>query len=113
MISQKNLLKAIEDCENSLNSFQGYEKLSALYTVYDHLYGELITYEDIHVKTETVIEADESNEFFQSINGKKANEVWKIMSELMESVKLIQPRLYEAVMKKPSLIMGRFFLLLS
>lgn len=47
-----------------------------------------------------VIDSHESSEFLQSINGKKAVDVWKIMSELMESVKLIQPRLYDAVMRK-------------
>ena len=37
-----------------------------------------------------------------TVNGKNAVKIWNIMSELMESVKLIQPKLYNAVMRKIS-----------
>lgn len=100
VISQRELLKAIEECEKNVNSFQGCEKLSALYTVYDHLYGQPIEYANIHTETESIIEVNGDNEFLKAVNGKEAGKMWEIMSELMESVKLIQPRLYEAVMQK-------------
>ncbi len=100
MISQRELLKAIEECEKNVNSFQGCEKLSALYTVYDHLYGQPVEYTNIHTETETIIETDGDNDFLKAINGKSAVKIWNIVSELMESVKLIQPRLYDAVMQK-------------
>lgn len=100
MISERELRKAIEEHEKSVNSLQGCENLSALYTVYDHLYGRPVEYANIHTETETIIEADGDSEFLQSVNGKDAGKMWKIMSELMESVKLIQPHLYDAVMRK-------------
>lgn len=100
MISQKELLKAIEEHERSVNSLQGCEKLSALYTVYDHLYGQPIEYANIHTETENIIEVSGDNEFLQAVNGKEASKMWEIMSELMESVRLIQPKLYDAVMQK-------------
>lgn len=100
MISQRELLKAIEDLEKNANSLQGFEKLSALYTVYDHLYGQPIEYANIRTETESIIEVNGDNDFLRAINGKEAGKMWGIMSELMESVKLIQPRLYEAVMQK-------------
>lgn len=100
MISEKELLKAIEDCERNLNSLQGCEKLSALYNVYDHLYGAPAMYENVHVTTETVVKTDKDNEFFKAVDGKEAGQIWNIINELMESVKLIQPRLYDATIQK-------------
>lgn len=100
VISEKELRQAIAECEKNIISFQGCEKLAALYTVYDHLYGQPIVYADMHTEPESVIEAKGDNEFFRAIDGKNAEKVWGIMSELMESVKLIQPRLYDAVMQK-------------
>lgn len=100
MISEKELRKAIIEYEETVNSFQGCEKLSALYTIYDHLYGRPIEYANIHTETESIIEVSGDNEFLQAVNGKEAGKMWEIMSELMESVKLIQPRLYDAVMQK-------------
>ncbi len=100
MIPEKELLRAINDCEKNLNSLQGCEKLSALYTVYDHLYGEPVMYENVHVTAETVIKTGKDNEFFKVVDGKEAGKIWDIIDELMESVRLIQPRLYEAVIKK-------------
>lgn len=102
MISQKELLKAIEEHERSVNSLQGCEKLSALYTVYDHLYGQPIEYANIHTETENIIEVSGDNEFLQAVNGKEAEKIWGIMSELMESVRFIKPRLYDVIMQKIS-----------
>lgn len=100
MISEKELLEAIDKCENNVNSFQWCEKLAALYTVYDHLYGQPVEYANIRTEAETVVEVEEDSDFLKAVNGKNAVTVWNIMSELMESVKLIQPRLYDAVMRK-------------
>ncbi len=100
MISEKELLEAIDKCKNNVNSFQWCEKLAALYTVYDHLYGQPVEYANIRTETETIVEVDGDNDFLKAVNGKNAVKIWNIMSELMESVKLIQPRLYDAVMRK-------------
>lgn len=100
MISEKELLEAIDECKNNVNSFQWCEKLAALYTVYDHLYGHSAEAGSTHTEPEVTIEVDGDNEFIKAVNGKKAEDIWNIMSELMESVKLIQPRLYNAVMRK-------------
>ena len=102
MISEKELLEAIDKCKNNVNSFQWCEKLAALYTAYDHLYGQPVEYANIRTETETIVEVDGDNDFLKAVNGKNAVKIWNIMSELMESVKLIQPKLYNAVMRKIS-----------
>ncbi len=70
--------------------------------MYDHLYGKPVEYTNIRTETETIVEVDGDNDFLKTVNGKNAVTVWNIMSELMESVKLIQPKLYDAVMRKIS-----------
>ncbi len=100
MISKNDLLETIAECEKNVNSFQDFEKLAALYTVYDHLYGEPLMYADINTEAETIIETNGNSVFLQTVNGKNSQRIWKIMSELMDSVQLIQPKLYDVVMQK-------------
>ena len=39
-------------------------------------------------------------EFFQLANGMEYDRVWKIIAELMETLQVINPRLYAGVIKK-------------
>ena len=39
-------------------------------------------------------------EFFQLANGMEYDNVWKIIAELMETLQVINPRLYAGVIKK-------------
>ncbi|MCM1328864.1 MAG: hypothetical protein NC253_05420 [Ruminococcus sp.] len=100
MIPKKELLKSIAECEENVNTFQRVEKLAALYIIYEHQYGEKQAYAPIPTETETVVEVNGDSNFQKVVNGKDAGKVWEIMSELMESVQLIQPRLYDAVIRK-------------
>ena len=43
---------------------------------------------------------DSDTEFFQLANGMEYDRVWKIIAELMETLQVINPRLYAGVIKK-------------
>ena len=43
---------------------------------------------------------DEITEFFQLANGMECDKVWKIIAELMETLQVINQRLYAGVIKK-------------
>ena len=49
MISKKELLREIEELENKQPTYQTCEKLSTLYIIYDHLYGEKSNSRDFEV----------------------------------------------------------------
>ena len=40
------------------------------------------------------------SDFLKAVSGKDAGAVWKIMDELMESLHVMQPRTYSAVMRQ-------------
>lgn len=40
------------------------------------------------------------SDFLRAVSGKNSVEVWKIMDELMESMQVLQPRIYDSVMRK-------------
>ena len=98
MLSRRNILQSIEECENNADSFQNCQKLATLFTIYDHLYAEpSVNQETIR---EVVIEDYGDDEFYSLIAGKNADQVWNIMNELMQTLKAINPALYNAVLRK-------------
>ena len=45
--------------------------------------------------------ADYGNtDFYRMINGKKAADVWAVMNELMDTLQVINPKLYDGVMRQ-------------
>lgn len=101
MISRRELLDAISEIENSGNTLRNCEKLSALYSIYDHCFCEDLPYaRSVERVSETVVDFDAVSEFAECVNGKNAADVWRIMEEEMEAVKILQPRLYDATLTK-------------
>lgn len=40
------------------------------------------------------------SDFLSAITGKKAEDVWMVMNELMDAIAVTNPRLYDATMRK-------------
>lgn len=102
MFTRKELNDAIDELEASPPTYQNCEKLATFYTLYDHLYGPSQILTDIKPIQEIIIDDHGESEFLRKIEGREASKIWYIMDELMETVKLLQPRLYEATMQKIS-----------
>ena len=51
-------------------------------------------------QVETTVNYNSDTEFFQLANGMEYDRVWKIIAELMETLQVINPRLYAGVIKK-------------
>lgn len=99
MLNRRELLNAISECESSNESFQNCQKLATLYILYDHLYAEPATTEPQRVRTE-VIETDKESEFMQLINGKRIEPVLDLVEELMETIQILQPRVYDSALRR-------------
>lgn len=108
MISEQDLLEAIEECENSVPSLQLCQKLACLYTVYDHLYGEpdnnYYSYDakplNVEETVKQVMDRYGDSEFLSTIQGKESKEVMIVIDELMSILEVITPRLYNSVIAK-------------
>lgn len=98
MFSKGELLDAISDLEMAPATFQNAEKLATFYTLYDHLYVKKEPINRIESTREVTIDNYGDSEFLQAVSGKNADDIWLIMEELMQTVQILQPRLYQATM---------------
>ena len=93
MFSEAELSKAISEIENSSATYQDAEKLATFYILYDHLHKP----EPIR---EVTIDRYNGSELYRLISGKNAVDVWNVINEAMELVKVAQPDIYNAVVSR-------------
>ena len=94
MITHRELVNCISECENAQPSYQNCEKLATFYTIFDHLYT------DSEKKLEQQVDDYGQSEFLQAIKGKSTDEMWLVMDELMDALQITNPRLYESVRRR-------------
>ena len=49
---------------------------------------------------ETTIDYYSDTDFSRAIDGRPAADIWPVMDELMSTLRIVQPRLYDGVMRK-------------
>lgn len=98
MITKRELDGAIRECENAPTSYQNCEKLATFYTILDHIQTEPQVIEQSH--DSHGIEDYGDSDFLQAIVGRETAEIMAIMDELMETILITNPRLYQGVMRK-------------
>jgi len=103
LITEKDLQEAIAECQGQRNpTASTCIKLAAFYTIRRELFGEdkemLPGYS--FQAGPSVIENDSGTEFAQAINGRKQEDFWPLMDEMMDTIHAIHPRLYRAVMDR-------------
>lgn len=101
MITEQDLKAAIAECQGKRNpDANTCKNLAAYYIIYDHMYGgggglpsQTQSYsEDIGYTSDS--------EFMRIIEGKDTASVYRVFDELMDTLNAVQPRLYQAVMRK-------------
>ena len=97
MISREWLLDAMDECESEPMTAAKREKLSQIYIIYDHLYGFR---QKPKTEKQNQIETSGKSDFFQLINGKDIASVLAVIDELVSTIQVIQPNLYNAVIAK-------------
>ena len=70
-----------------------------LYPHYEEPYQQY-SYASEPEQVENTVNYNSDAEFFQLANGMEYDKVWKIIAELMETLQVINPRLYVGVIKK-------------
>ncbi len=99
MISQKDLEKEIRELENAPESYRTYEKLAVLRAVYNDYYAEPEMFMPMKADSDVVAHIGET-EFAKNIEGMNTQKAWELMDELMTTLKVLNPRLYNSVMRK-------------
>ena len=99
MIRDEDLQEAIAECEGQRNpNASTCLKLAAYYTIRDHRQPEMPMRSFAAAPEEVQWEGD--SEFAREIRGLPVSHIMPIMDELMETLQVIQPRLYDGVMRK-------------
>jgi hypothetical protein len=96
MFSKIELLDAIDEMEEAPSTYQNCEKLATFYSLYDHLYGDKRPM--LETVRQTVVDSFGDSDFFKAVDGADAEKVFRVLNELMETVRLLQPKLYEATL---------------
>lgn len=108
MITERDLQEAIAECLGKRNpDANTCIKLAAYYTIQNELYGTKPNTEAIQNysyavgnTTETTINFDSGTEFSGLIDGMNMYDVLPIIDELIETLRVVQPPLYKAVIRK-------------
>lgn len=93
MISQYEVDKAIMEHEAKDTTYANCERLAWLYIVRDHLTGA-------EMRRAGLYSPSGDSEFMQAVSGKDGAAVWTVIDELMETVKIVNPKLYDGVMRR-------------
>lgn len=96
---------AISELEKEESSFSVYDKLASLYTVRNELLGIQAVQQQVAGYSETAPTQEPlglygDSDFLQTVTGKDPESAWVVMDELMETLKVVNRRTYDSVMRK-------------
>lgn len=106
MITEHDLDTAIAECQGKRNpDASTCIKLAAFYAIKKELYGEekqpvQPAYSYAPAPNRNRIEIESDSEFARAIDGREQADILPVLDELMSTLKVIQPKLYNAVMDK-------------
>lgn len=112
MIRKEDLIEAISECQGVRNPTANTAiKLAAFYTILDHLDDGRLTNESTHAEHgySLLPEPEQSGnkityggntDFLKCVSGKEQADVLAVLDELMSTLRIVNKRLYDAVMRK-------------
>ena len=104
MILERDLDEAIAECQGVRNPDSSTcIKLAAFYTLKEFMYSRQppqMSYSYAQAPDDDKVVNGDDSDFAQLVNGKPQVVVWPVINELMDTLKIVQPRVYDAVLKK-------------
>lgn len=107
MISEKDLKDAIAECQGERHpNANTCIKLAAYFTIYEHLFPKQA--EQPAEMQQTIFQTVEEDivghygdtDFYRAIKGRPASDMWAVMNDLMDTIQVINPKLYDGVMRQ-------------
>lgn len=111
MITEKDLQEAIAECQGVRNPNANTAiKLAAFLTIQREMFGtpEIPTYSyaaeppknDFNYSGADSVGDYGQSDFLQAVRGKDPAQMWGVMDELMDTLKMVNERVYNGVMRK-------------
>ena len=96
MIDLEEIEREIDKLEHREASYRLCERLSWLYSVRDHLYAKIYPPEG-----KTALKSSLSgSDFLDAANGKPYDDVMRLVDEHLETLRLVYPKTYSALVEK-------------
>jgi hypothetical protein len=109
MITERDLKEAIAECQGTREpNANTCIKLAAYYTILDHIKEQAVkptysySYSPTPVVSASYISYDGESDFAKKIDGMDSYKMLDVMDELMETLYVLNPNLYNSVMRKLS-----------
>lgn len=97
-------IAALENREN--HNASAVARLASLYTIRDHIADDVPKYERSYSQAappeEDVVGEYGDSDFLQAVCGKDSATAWAVMDELMDTLKVVNEKVYNSVMRKIS-----------
>lgn len=105
MITERDLEQAIAECQGERNpNANTCIKLAAFYTIRSKMFGkpaeEPVAAQGYSYAAGPTIDYSSDTEFSQIITGRDPADVWPVMDELMSTLYVLMPKLYDSVLRK-------------
>lgn len=104
MVDERELALWIGRLETEESSWPNYEKLAALYIIQDRnkAQPETQSFSAMYsaASAPAAVESYGDSDFLQTVAGKDPQKAWAIMDELLDTLKLVNKRVYDSVMRK-------------
>lgn len=110
MITEYDLQEAIAECQGQRDpDAKTCIKLAAFYIIKDHLYPSetpvrdempSYSYAPAPEPVETSITYTSDTDFGKMVEGRPAAKVWPLVDELVTTIQLVMPRVYDSFMRK-------------
>jgi len=119
MLDLKEIEWEIYQLENQESSYRNYEKLAILYAIRDHN-----TVKEVPEQSRAISRPEDGNayslasgkytadlageygssDFLSAVAGKDSAAAWAVMDELMDTLRAVNKRVYDSVMRKINLL---------
>ena len=103
MILEQDLREAIAECQGKRNpDANTCIKLAAYFTILQNMYPEQKTEPAFYQMASGTnpVEYDSGTEFSKAVNGRNPSEIMPVIDELMTTLQVLHPRLYDGVLNK-------------
>ena len=106
MITEQELHEAIAECQGQRNpNANTCIKLASFYTILDHIKKDMVEQTPMPAYSfandaENTITYQSGTEFADAVYGRGVDEIMGIMDELMSTISVINPPLYNSVMRR-------------
>ena len=100
MPTKEELLKAIDEVSKLPDTYSKCQKLATFYILLNSLYPEEDLKNNVSTQFQSTIPDFGESEFLQKIKGHDMGSVFSILDELMDAVKVFNPKLYNNTIQK-------------